>query len=361
MSLALQAVAPSDYFEFGPDCVLDGNYGACLHFKCREHRAKLVNHQRIVAVHQQMPTPLAHTHYEELDLKIGWRLPLTKHLKDSLLRILVLRRRTLRAFEPADHVFHLISFSANGLTDQNRLSLLLRGLAHPFRFPYTSSRPRAAALCAFSQGAHHGPKHMSVPGSAGCPRSRGAPTWVKGDFTRGKRGPPRLFHPEISRVPQVSPGLRDLGSYRQPTQRMVVRGFGPGPRFAKTGQNLGHPKIPTKCSSPELYFHPKRGPHRLGNVPSVPRFPLSQVSSVDADRSFVVPLASRCHILKVSVNIFFHVRRQISSLRIDQSVILFWRVPRGSRVLSTQICYVQLSVPLKFQPASAAPERTRQN
>src|SRR5713226_5017493 len=179
MSLALQAVAPSDYFEFGPDCVLDGNYGACLHFKCREHRAKLVNHQRIVAVHQQMPTPLAHTHYEELDLKIGWRLPLTKHIKDSLLSILVLRRRTLRAFEPADHVFHLISFSANGLTDQNRLSLLLRGLAHPFRFPYTSSRPRAAALCAFSQGAHHGPKHMSVPGSAGCPRSPGHPLGSK--------------------------------------------------------------------------------------------------------------------------------------------------------------------------------------
>src|SRR6266571_1223961 len=125
MSFALQSVAPSHYFEFGADRVLDGNYGACLHFKCREHRAKLVNRQRIVAVHQQMPTPLAHTHYEELDLKIGWRLPLTKHLKDSLLGILVLRRRTLRAFEPADHVLHLISFIANGLTDQNRLSLLL--------------------------------------------------------------------------------------------------------------------------------------------------------------------------------------------------------------------------------------------
>src|SRR3989442_4317978 len=125
MSLALQAVAPGHYFEFGPDCVLDGNYGSCVHFKCREHRAKLVNHQRIVAVHQQMPAPLAHTHYEELDLKIGWRLPLAKHIKDSLLSILVLRRRTLRAFEPADHVFHLISFIAIGLTDQNRLGLLL--------------------------------------------------------------------------------------------------------------------------------------------------------------------------------------------------------------------------------------------
>src|SRR2546426_9517144 len=53
-----------------------------------------------------MPTPLAHTHYEELDLEVGWRLPLTKHLKDSFLGILVLHRRTLRAFEPADHVLH---------------------------------------------------------------------------------------------------------------------------------------------------------------------------------------------------------------------------------------------------------------
>src|SRR5437660_6699101 len=106
MSFALQSVAPSHYFEFGADRVLDGNYGACLHFKCREHRAKLVNRQRIIAVHQHMPTPLAHSHYEELDLEVGWRLPLTKHIKDSLLGILVLHRRTLRAFEPADHVLH---------------------------------------------------------------------------------------------------------------------------------------------------------------------------------------------------------------------------------------------------------------
>src|SRR6202040_2745001 len=110
MSLALQPVAPGHYFEFDPDRVLESNYGACLHLKCREHRAKLVNRQWIVAVHQQMPTPVAHPHYEELDLKISWRLPLPKHLKDSLLGILVLRRRTLRPFVPADHVFHLISF-----------------------------------------------------------------------------------------------------------------------------------------------------------------------------------------------------------------------------------------------------------
>src|SRR5712691_1248309 len=147
--LALQSVAPSHYFEFDPDCVLHGNDGACLHFKCRQHRAKLVDRQRIVAVHQQMPAPIAHPHYEELDLKIGGCLPLPKHLKDSRLSILVLRRRTLRPFVPADHVFHLISLSQMVGPIRNRLSLLLgdsfsaiiawwmkslRGLAHPLFF-----------------------------------------------------------------------------------------------------------------------------------------------------------------------------------------------------------------------------------
>jgi hypothetical protein len=75
-----------------------------------------VDRQRIVAVHQQIPAPVAYPYYEELDLKIGWGLPLSKHLKDSLLSILVLRRRTLRAFVSADHVFHLISSIAIGLT-----------------------------------------------------------------------------------------------------------------------------------------------------------------------------------------------------------------------------------------------------
>src|SRR6266566_3170616 len=132
MSLAFQSVAPGDCFEFDPDCVLDGDYGVRLEYKCREHRAKLVNRQRIIAVHQHMPTPLAHTYYEHLDLEIGRRLPRTEHLKDSLLGILVLDRRTLRAFEPADHVLHLISFIANGLTDLNRLSDSLRNLCRNF-------------------------------------------------------------------------------------------------------------------------------------------------------------------------------------------------------------------------------------
>jgi hypothetical protein len=45
-----------------------------------------------------MPTPLAHANYEKLDLEISWRLPLAKHFKYSLLSILILYRRTLRAF-----------------------------------------------------------------------------------------------------------------------------------------------------------------------------------------------------------------------------------------------------------------------
>jgi hypothetical protein len=35
-----------------------------------------VNGYRIVAIHQHMPTPLAHAHNEQLDLEIGGRLPL---------------------------------------------------------------------------------------------------------------------------------------------------------------------------------------------------------------------------------------------------------------------------------------------
>jgi len=55
----------------------------------RQHRAELVNCEGIVAAHQQMPTPIAHPHDEEVDLKISRRLPLPKHLENSLLRIFV--------------------------------------------------------------------------------------------------------------------------------------------------------------------------------------------------------------------------------------------------------------------------------
>src|SRR5438874_10122280 len=53
-----------------------------------------------------MPTPLADSYHEEVDLEISGCLPLTEHLEDSLLGILVLHGRALRAFGPADHVLH---------------------------------------------------------------------------------------------------------------------------------------------------------------------------------------------------------------------------------------------------------------
>jgi hypothetical protein len=116
MSLAFQSVAPGNYFEFAPDCVLDADHRVHLEYKCREHGAELVNREWIVAFHQHVPTPLAHTYHEKLDLEIGWRLPLAKHLKDSLLGILILYRRTLRAFEPADYVWHVLLLFGKSIT-----------------------------------------------------------------------------------------------------------------------------------------------------------------------------------------------------------------------------------------------------
>src|SRR4029450_7688953 len=109
MSLAFESIAPGNRFEFDPDSVLDGNHGSCLEYKSRPGRAYLVNGRRIIAVHQHMPTHPAHPHHEQLDLEIGGRLPLSENLQYPLLGILVFRRRSLRTFEPADHVLHRYS------------------------------------------------------------------------------------------------------------------------------------------------------------------------------------------------------------------------------------------------------------
>src|SRR6185437_10730547 len=106
MSLAFQALAPSDDFEFAPDCILDRDYRVDLEYKCRQHRAKLMNRHRIVAFHQHVPAPFADAYDEKFKPEIGGRLPLTKYLEDSLLGILVFNGRTLRAFKPANHVLH---------------------------------------------------------------------------------------------------------------------------------------------------------------------------------------------------------------------------------------------------------------
>src|SRR4029450_10867147 len=108
MSRAFESIAPGNRFEFDPDSVLDGNHGSCLEYKSRPGRAYLVNSRRIIAVHHQMATPLAHSHQEQLDLEIVGRLPLSENLQYPLLGILVLHRRSLRTFEPADHVLHQI-------------------------------------------------------------------------------------------------------------------------------------------------------------------------------------------------------------------------------------------------------------
>src|SRR2546426_12302866 len=109
MSLAFESIAPGNRFQFDPDRVLDGNHGSRLEYKCRPGRAYLVNGCRIIAVHQYVPSPLAHAHHEHLDLEIGGRLPLSENLQYPLLGILVFRGRPLRTLEPADHVFHWYS------------------------------------------------------------------------------------------------------------------------------------------------------------------------------------------------------------------------------------------------------------
>src|SRR5436309_2038254 len=105
-SLVFQSISPGNYLAFAADGFLDRNDGSRLEYESRKHRTELVDGHRIVALYQHMPTPLADSYHEEFDLEIGGRLPLTEYLKDSLLGILVLDGRPLRAFEPADHVLH---------------------------------------------------------------------------------------------------------------------------------------------------------------------------------------------------------------------------------------------------------------
>ena len=122
-SLAFQSISPGNYLEFAADGFLDRNDGSYLEHESRKHRTKLVNGHEIVALEQHVAAPFANSYHEEFDLEIGGRLPLTEHLEDSLLRILVLEGRTLRAFGPADHVFHrilLVALLSNLVTQLNQ-------------------------------------------------------------------------------------------------------------------------------------------------------------------------------------------------------------------------------------------------
>src|SRR3989304_3741588 len=102
MLLAFEPITKGNRLKLHPDSVHDGNHRSCLEYKSREGRAELVNGQRIIAVHQHMPTPLTYTHNEQLDLEIVGRLPLSENLQYPLLGVLVLHRRSLRTFERTD-------------------------------------------------------------------------------------------------------------------------------------------------------------------------------------------------------------------------------------------------------------------
>src|SRR2546428_12481145 len=77
--LALQSVAPSDDLKFAPDCILDRDYRVHLEYKCRQHRAKLMNRHRIVAFHQHVPAPLADSYYEKFNPEIGGGPPFPRN------------------------------------------------------------------------------------------------------------------------------------------------------------------------------------------------------------------------------------------------------------------------------------------
>jgi len=105
-SFAFETVAPGDDFEFAADGFLDWDDGPHLEDESGERRTEFVNGHEIVTFHQHMAAPLANSNDEKVDLETGGRFPLAEYLKDSFLGILLLHGRTLRAFEPANHVFH---------------------------------------------------------------------------------------------------------------------------------------------------------------------------------------------------------------------------------------------------------------
>src|SRR6476620_576459 len=109
MSVSFESVAPRHHLEFGTDSVRNRNYRTHFKRKRRQHRTEFMQRQRIVAIHQQISTPIAHAYHEELNLEIGGSLPLTENLEDPRLGLFVFGGRTLRAFVPRDHVLHLSS------------------------------------------------------------------------------------------------------------------------------------------------------------------------------------------------------------------------------------------------------------
>src|SRR5436190_13089216 len=106
MLLAFEPITEGNRFELDPDGIHDGNHRARFKYEGRQHGAELVNRQRVVAVDEHIPAPVADADDEQLDLEIGWRLPLGEDLENPLLRVLVGGSRALRTFVPSDHVLH---------------------------------------------------------------------------------------------------------------------------------------------------------------------------------------------------------------------------------------------------------------
>src|SRR6266545_3156633 len=108
ISLGFEPITEGHCFEFDPDRVHNRNHRPCLELESRQHRAELVNRQRVVAVQQHIPAPVAHPYDEHFDLKMIGSLPLSENLQNALLSVLVLHRRSLRTFVPTDHVLHWV-------------------------------------------------------------------------------------------------------------------------------------------------------------------------------------------------------------------------------------------------------------
>ena|SRR6476469_5027925 len=90
--IAFEFVTKCDGFEFDAHSIHHRNDGTHLEYEGRQHRAEFVNGQRVVTVEHHVTTPISNSNDKQLDLKIAGRLPLGKHLKYALLRILIFDR-----------------------------------------------------------------------------------------------------------------------------------------------------------------------------------------------------------------------------------------------------------------------------
>jgi hypothetical protein len=68
--LAFEFVTKGNCFKLDPDGVHDRNHWPRFKYKGRQHRAELVNRQRIVAIQQHIPAPVPHSYDEHLDLEV---------------------------------------------------------------------------------------------------------------------------------------------------------------------------------------------------------------------------------------------------------------------------------------------------